>query len=65
MDQQTAKLIKAFTLLTASQKKEFFDFIGKLQSATTVQKIALEEHFTKATTINFAPSPTGCPVCGR
>jgi hypothetical protein len=65
MDQQTAKLIKAYALLTGAQKKEFLDFIGKLESATTVQKAALEEHFTKATTINFAPSPTGCPVCGR
>ena len=65
MDEQTAKLIKAFTLLKGSQKKEFLDFIEKLDAATVTQKIALEEQFVKATTINFAPSPTGCPVCGR
>jgi Na+-transporting NADH:ubiquinone oxidoreductase subunit NqrA len=65
MDQQTAKLVKAYSLLNGPQKKEFLDFIAKLNSATTIQRAALEEHFTKATTINFAPSPTGCPVCGR
>ena len=65
MDQQTARLVKAYSILTGPQKKEFLDFIAELNTATAGQRVALEEHFTKATTINFAPSPTGCPTCGR
>jgi hypothetical protein len=63
MNSNLAKIIKAYSLLTEVEKREFEQTVKKIESATVIEKRAVMESLSK--TINFSPAPGGCPVCGK
>jgi len=63
MNSNLAKFIKAFTLLSDAEKREFEQTVKKIESATVLEKRAVMESLSSA--INFSPTPGGCPLCGK
>ena len=63
MNANLANLIKAFTLLTEAEKKEFEHFVRKIETAGALEKRALNESLSN--TINFSPAPGRCSLCGK
>jgi len=69
MSENVANLIKAFVLLSDTDKHQVFDLVKRIETGTQNEKRAVFESFgldsARSTTINFAPTPGACPTCGK
>ncbi len=68
MDKSVALVLKGFTELNVTQRREFIEEINKYINGTTgeqpLQK-SIRESISGSNTVNFGPAPTGCPCCGK
>lgn len=67
-------VLNGFKKLSNDERKEFFEIIKGFEDypLTTEDKIdesigleSLSESRINKSTVNFGPSPTGCPCCGK
>ncbi len=65
MDKKVATVLKGFLALDAAGRKELIALVTNSNLGIT-QDSALIESIRKSTgTVNFGPSPGGCPCCGK
>ena len=67
MDHKVALVLKGYVELNSTQRQEFVAELNKFINGTNgleVVKKSIRES-VQGSTVNFGPSPTGCPCCGR
>lgn len=69
MSSKVENIVKAFLALSASEKRQVIEIAKALEGAAgpinesrIVKSFGLE---SLSSTINFAPTPGGCPTCGK
>ena len=66
------ELINAYFKASKEERLEFFNIIKNFEQTNDhipltegFESFSVNESIRKSQSINFAPSTTGCPVCGR
>lgn len=64
MDKKVAGVMRGFIALDSGQRKEFIEALNNYLSGKELLRKSVDEA-VRSTTINFGPTPGGCPCCGR
>lgn len=69
MSERTENFVRAFIALTPAEKKAILEIAKALEGATPLNESRILKSFglesLSNTTINFAPPPGTCPICGK
>ncbi|MEX2515935.1 MAG: hypothetical protein WD572_03345 [Gammaproteobacteria bacterium] len=67
MNKNVAAVLKGYLALSTSDRSEFIDDLNKYQKGNQELRKSLNEDVTRTvkSSVNFGPSPGGCPCCGK
>ena len=64
MSEKTDAVLKGLISLNEDERRRVLEALQMYLDSDGMDKIALEEK-VESFTVNFGPSPEGCPCCGR
>jgi len=68
MSKKVDDFVKAFVSLSDSEKRQVFQMVKVMETGSLQEKRFITDSIgleSLSTTVNFAPTPGGCPACGR
>lgn len=68
MSKKVDDFVKAFVSLSDSEKRQVFQMVKVMETGSLQEKRFITDSVgleSLSTTVNFAPTPGGCPACGR